>query len=233
MRKRCRVWLRGSLVVLLVALGLQLIPVRSASRFEPPAELNDYFPDSQSGWVGRDLPLASTEQAAAFAEEVLGLSDCVNRVYEKNGRHIQIYVAFWAPRRAPVKSVAAHYPDICWVASGWELIERREERLDVFLSSSPILTQIRRFSSGGVVEHVLYWHLNGGVDAGYRVRTGNVVETLYGQVWANFWRDFKGRSRAEQFFVRINSDLAPDELLDESITRELLVLMRPMFEEGN
>jgi len=189
--------------------------------YAPPrtldAQLSEKLPVDFEGWTVENRPIAATEGMQEHVEGVLNFSDFVYRVYKRGGTEISVYVAYWEPRKMPVRQVQAHTPDICWVRNGWTIKEKKFD-VDFEVAGQPLFpAEVRALDYNGQTQYVAYWHVLGDKIYVNRTRPGE---------WDR-WDPFKTLFRfglhqqKEQFFVRINSNRPIEEIWDTPIMNEI------------
>ncbi|MGE9294955.1 MAG: exosortase-associated EpsI family protein [Puniceicoccales bacterium] len=170
-------------------------------------------------WEVEDQPLAATEGMQEHVEGILNFSEFTYRTYRRGDTEISVYVAYWEPRKMPVRQVQSHTPDICWVRNGWNMLDK-EYSVEYEVDGQPLFpAEIRSLdNSTGHTEYVAYWHVLG--DQIY------VNRTKPGQ-WDR-WDPFKTlmkfglHQQKEQFFVRINSNRPINEIWGLPIMQEIM-----------
>lgn len=188
------------------------------------------------GWQVVSLSLGDSPEQTKVIEETLRCDRAINLQYTLDDFRVSIYAAYWRPGKIPVHMVARHTPDICWVAAGWRPIERTPlPSLSSAGDDSDSPVERRIFSNGGIIEHVVFFHVIDG-EVSSLAQTDEALGPLLG--WASnlfryeflFWhidRDRRGtrghppvsvraerdsrlaslfRQRREQMFVRISSN---------------------------
>jgi EpsI family protein len=106
------------------------------------------IPHVIDGWV-----LSKTEALDARALQVLLPTSYLSRIYEKHGRQLAVFVAYYAVQRAGENM---HSPKNCLPGSGWD-IWRQDSTLIQFQGQP---TRINKYSIERVTEHSLmfYWY---------------------------------------------------------------------------
>jgi len=208
--------------LLVGAFVLQLLPKRLEARFAPQGALKDLIPSAAEGWTARDLPLGETEAMVKVVADALRYDDYVYRVYQRGTVEVGVYIAYWKPGTTDRIEVGSHSPDKCWVQSGWNRIgEEHEARFQIGDRTSE-LGQVRHFRKSHVEQHVVFWHLVGGVRSGYAqgeqsrwgTRAPALVRSLLGSQL--------GLVEQEQYFIRISSNVPVDALQKEAFFSTLL-----------
>ncbi len=159
------------------------------------------------GWSSADVPLAQSEEMKDTVEGILNFDDVLFRSYSKDGTQFTVYVAYWEPRKMPIRLVQAHTPDICWVRNGWEVLES-EYAVTLQVNDVPLKpAEYRLMRNSPEQQHVYYWHVVG----------DDVYTTKSVGTWSK-WDPIKSffsfglRQKQEQYFVRVASNRPFDEL---------------------
>ncbi len=186
--------------LLLAATGLQYY--QESKQVEPPTHLplRQALPLAPSGWEGRDLPLADTEETKNAVESILQFDDYFSRSYRKGAMEVTLYVAYWRPDRMPPRIVGRHTPDRCWILNGWNC-EFRQSAVPLVGTSGPLKpaeTGIFAFKNQARL-HVLFWHLVGGRAYAYGPEAQNIVVLAPIKDLLTFGLN----QRKEQFFIRL------------------------------
>lgn len=208
--------LGGGIAVLLVGVALQWLKVRDIKEGDRtavarPVSLGERLPRTLAGWNGRDEPLGPNEVTRTAVERTLNYDDHVFRIFEKNGRQIGVYVAYWTAGRMPLQKVASHTPDRCWTENGWRCEDMRFAEPVVAGDVRLMPAQWRRFvpPNGAAQQYVVFWHLVGDRLYDYGTRF-NARPDIF-----KWWRDtmsyaFSGSEA--QYFIRVTSDRPFEEL---------------------
>lgn len=236
-------WIFGSLLALLVV-GFAAQFLFQIGR-PPSAEklATDVIPAVLPGFDTKDLLVAETESVSKAVEEGLGFSDYRYREYKKGRVQFAVYLAYWQDRKRHFMDLGTHAPDNCWVSNGWSMDPKhpkREFSVQVVSSSANAGAQVsglspqvsgfgpqvstttwpaedRTFHTQGQTIHVVYWHLIDGKPLDYtRYGTGKTVGYLFDNI-SHYWR-----GTAEQYFLRISSNVTMAELERESAFQEVL-----------
>jgi hypothetical protein len=241
MKPRPTLWIFGSLLALLVAgFAAQFIFQigRAPSADTLPAEV---IPAALAGVDIKDLRVAETESVSKAVEEGLGFSDHRYREYRKGGVQFAVYLAYWQDRKRHFMDLGTHAPDNCWVSNGWKMDPKLPKRVfsvqrlatgiegratgDKQLTTSNKELETSRtwpaedrvFHAGGNTIYVVYWHLLDGKPLDYtRYGTGKTVGYLMDNV-RHYWR-----GTAEQYFLRISSNLPMDQLAQDPAFQAVL-----------
>jgi hypothetical protein len=234
-------WIFGSLLALLV-LGFAAQFIFQIGRAPSAAIMPaDVIPATLAGVESRDLPVAETESVSKAVDEALGFSDYRYREYRKDGLQFAVYLAYWQDRKRHFMDLGTHAPDNCWVSNGWKMDPKLPKRafalqtpvegeslrlsqgsvnqgsdlqLELKTSTGVVATgattwpaEDRVFHAGGNTIYVAYWHLLDGKPLDYtRYGTGKTTGYLIDNL-SHYWR-----GTAEQYFLRISSNLPMDQL---------------------
>mgnify|MGYP002622645320 CR=1 FL=1 len=206
---------------LIVALFLGIALAYQIFLWEPEQRktvaLTEAIPAEMPGWKVQDVPLADSEEMEARVEGILNFSEALFRTYTKPGTELAVYVAYWEPRKMPVRLVQAHTPDICWVRAGWEV---EDSRYSVPLSAMGVPlkpAEYRVMTKDPALQYVYYWHVVG--DEIYINRSIGVWDR---------WDPIKSLFRfglnqqQEQFFVRVSSNRPVDEIWDDPDVQKIM-----------
>lgn len=231
-------WIFRGLLALLVA-GLAAQFIFQIGRAPSPAILPaEVIPSALPGVEIKDLRVAETESVSQAVEEGLGFSDHRYREYRRGGLQFAIYLAYWQDRKRHFMDLGTHAPDNCWVSNGWKMDAKLPKRafsvqarspssngsggtplsaLDSQPSAATWPAEDRVFHAGGNTIYVVYWHLLDGQPLDYtRYGTGKTVGYLMDNL-NHYWR-----GTAEQYFLRISSNLPMDQLEKEPAFQAVL-----------
>lgn len=174
-------------------------------------ELSEAVPQELPGWEIEDHELAESEEMQDRVEDILNFSKALFRSYSKDDTEIAVYIAYWEPRKMPVRMVQAHTPDICWVRNGWEVAD---SEYSVALSADGIPLKPAEFRvmtrDPAPLQYVYYWHTVG--DRIYVNRTigswdrWDPIKSLF---------KFGLKQRREQFFIRLSSNRPFSEIWND------------------
>ena len=196
------------LAILLFVFGIQ-----AYFAFIPPPKptfsgmLAEVLPGELAGWKVRDLEMADTPEASIRVSEFLDFNDSIFRTYTKDDTQVGIYIAYWSPGKVSYRWAGAHTPDTCWVQAGWDCTQREHS---VPFQHGDISFQPAEF---GVYEtktdkqNVYFWHLVGSEAYSYEQQGGHNIFAALVDV-----RHHGLNLRKEQFFIRLSSNKALDEL---------------------
>jgi EpsI family protein len=128
--------------------------VSSAAGNRAPHELArplDGTPMKIDGWTASQGRIPGAREL-----ELLGATSYLSRNYAKDGRHLELFIAYYALQRA---GESRHTPKNCLPAAGWEILdydqakvpfEGRTERINKFT-----------IQNGDIKGLVLYWYQTG------------------------------------------------------------------------
>lgn len=192
-------------IVVVVAVAAVVVTVRFRVRPEVnsiqtgPAVLKELRGYKPNGWQVTEVPLGATEFSQQLVSKILQFDDAVFLHYRKGGHDFAVYVAYWGPGKADMRTVNAHTPDTCWVNSGWQTQEKRSGFTGFGTAADLPTGEYRCYSNQGVVQYVAFWHLLAGRPV---------------KMWRNgfptldfMWSVFRGNREAlsgEQYFIRIS-----------------------------
>ena len=203
---------------LLFAVGFSLFHSPAGPTQGPGVDLAARLPSMVPGWEVTDLPLGATEAQSSSAQKTLGLDGFVQRKYERYDSSVTVYVAYWKPGSTDTRLAASHMPDRCWVENGWKLTGARHAEAPDFCGVRTIPAEFRTFEMGHTSLNVYYWMLVNGESYEFGDRLNS-----YPSPW-RFVKSFlheMARGRPEIYFVRISSDLSPEELHELPLMREI------------
>lgn len=192
------------LLVLVTAVSLTDVPRRFTGR------LNDALPREVAGWVRRDVPIAGTSAGAANVLGILNFSQAEQAMYEKAGRRVLVYVAYWEPGKVSVVDAGSHNPDSCWVNAGCVRTERRHAATGALAGRALRPYEYGQYLvPGGGRQNVVFWHLVNGApnryeeqETGWRAGLVGRLERL--PLLLKDIRDYGLNQKSEQMFVRIS-----------------------------
>lgn len=218
--------LAGS-AVLAIAVALQLVEVRDMKGGERgggrvAGELAAALPVALPRWRVHDEPLGPTEFVQDAVARNLNYDDYVHRIYQREGTAFSVYVGFWKAGRMPVSKIASHTPDRCWSSTGWECTAMRFNVREPVGETLLPPAQWRVFvqpDDRDSPRYVLYWHLVGDELYDYGERFNARPHPL------KWWRDtlkYAIQGSREQYFIRLTSNRAFEEIWDDPGVQELV-----------
>lgn len=212
--------------VLLAGVALQWLKVRDIKEGDRlaearPVKLGERVPRALAGWIVRDEPLGPNEVTRTAVEKVLNYDDYVFRVFEKDGKQIGVYVAYWAGGRMPLQKVASHTPDRCWTENGWRCEDMRFAESVVAGDTRLMPAQWRRFTppNGAAQQYVVYWHLVGDRLYDYGTRFNARPDLV------KWWRDtleYALSGSEAQYFIRVTSNRPFEEFARDPAWQQLV-----------
>jgi len=211
------------LSLLVIAVVLQAIPHPTATVIARDVSLHAYFPGDMSGWHGEDRPLAETEATKGAVEKILRYDEAFLRRYRKAGQEFSVYVAFWKAGKMSSREIAAHTPDVCWPANGWQRTASDTHFQRKLFGATLAEAQYREFDLSGHREHLVYWHIVNGYSVTYN------ADGLPGPF--SMLADLKKyglHQKGEQYFIRISSPTDLDTLWHDDGFQEILELIAPL-----
>lgn len=175
-----------------------------------------------AGWEVREIPLGETEVARDAVARILRFDQAFVLNYRKAGLDFSLYLAYWRPGAANMRTVGAHTPDTCWVLSGWNTIERQSDFTGFQGGMQAVPGEYRCFSQQGEIQHVAFWYLIG----------RQVVP-----IWRNglptprhLWKMLTIQPElldGEQLFVRLSSPRPIEEIWNDPALQQLLAILGP------
>jgi hypothetical protein len=215
----------GFLVAGLAATFLLPKLSRSVAHHE---NLLDSLPSYFEGWEVRDIPIAESEEMKKAVNELLNFEKAIFREYKKGGRVLQVYAAYWSPRKFHPRLIADHTPDVCWVSNGWRMSKPNY----AYQVPSNNLTlqhaQYRLFEANGAFLNVIYWHVVDGRLSGY----AEGVNTRSNKFTDDVISSIKNGS-GEQFFIRLSSPQSWDEWRGDPLYEEIIRVFSPVLKLEN
>lgn len=140
-------------------IGTALIPTRRMADRRGPFRLEDAVPTEFAGW--RLDPRARGMIVNPQTEELLRriYTETLERTYVRGpGERIMLSIAYGADQSDA--SLQMHYPEVCYPAQGFQLDQRREDRLELPFGVLPVRRLETHFSSIRR-EPVTYWTVVG------------------------------------------------------------------------
>ena len=180
----------------------KLIPPPEKTLSAPIASI---MPSEIEGWKYVDRDFAQTEGSSDRKASFLNLDDSLCRIYIKDDVLVEVYIAYWSPGKVSYRWAGAHTPDTCWVANGWEMLERKY--------SIPMNTCSLKNAEFGIykkdnrTENVYFWHLVGGQPFGYEQKE---IPNIFGSIIDI--KKYGLNLRQEQFFIRLSSSKNIEQL---------------------
>jgi hypothetical protein len=204
--------------VLAVALAVGFLRHQPVAQAPATRRLADVLPAELPGWSVSDQPVGRTEFWQKVTEETLRFDDHIFRVYQRPGVQFGVYIAYWGHGRHAPQAVAQHTPDRCWTMNGAVCLEARHE-VRYAVEQAPLApAQWRLFRNPDQSQtYVVFWHRVGDRFFDYGRKTAEMLDPV------TFWTEaarFMAGGNSEQYFFRISSNLAPEELwLDAGFQR--------------
>lgn len=218
---------KGSILTILLAvavLGIGLLLVFFTEDFVRKPKFHGKVADllPKEGdiplWTVSYQPIAETPEMKARVNELLNFDDAIFAIYTKPEIRISIYLAYWKPGRMPIKEIARHTPDVCWIEAGWQRKEfaylndlRLQDGREV------TATEYRSFAASDHVEYVAFWHIAG--EDSHSYRTGGRPS------WRAVITDVLHRGvdqKPEQFFLRISSNQPIERFWGTDVIQDVL-----------
>jgi len=224
MKTKILVCLAGSVIVLAVATAFQLVSRANAGEGARHSDLVGRLPVKPAGWKVTDRPIAQTPEMQKAVDEMLNYSAALFREYERPGKSLSVYVAYWEPRKFHPRLIAIHTPDVCWVGNGSKMLQADYDYAVKIDGVQALPAQYRLFASGGTNIHVLYWHVVSGRLSGYASGPSSASNSFLD----NFIKDMR-EGAGEQFFIRISSPQPWSEWADDSLLKDVLKVFSPVL----
>lgn len=210
--------------LLLAAAGLQLASKRPSSPPRPAGFVANLVPPNLTGWTGREVPIAETEELRRAVTEVLQFDQYLSRSYTKGSAVISIYIAYWEPEKVPPRSVGVHTPDTCWIQNGWTC-SLRTHRVPLSGPRHELKpAEAGTYQISHVTQHVVFWHLVGGQTYAYE-------QSGLHDIWAPL-RDLQAfglNQKQEQFFIRLSASDPWERIWTDPGVRELIGSLEPLL----
>lgn len=211
-------------VLLLGAIGLvtftALQPKPTPTLTQPLAEL---LPKEIAGWTVKDQPIAETQEMKKAVGELLNYDDALSRTYSQGDTSIAVYVAYWKPGKMSPRLVAGHTPDVCWVNNGWRCTNRDFEHQINISAPSIHIAQAGTYETSGKIQNVLFWHLHQNRLVAYNTGGQPPWWSSISDIWNRGLNQ-----RGEQFFIRISSNLAIEEIETSEVFQLALQALGPV-----
>jgi EpsI family protein len=142
------------------------------------------FPLEIGAWSGRRRPLERTYLDA------LKLDDYMLADYAKDGRVVNLYVAYYNSQR---KGEAVHSPRACMPGGGWQLSDFNQRTLaNINVNGRPLRVNRTLIALGDERQLVYYWF----------EQRGRVITNEFVVKWYLFW-DALTRNRTDGALVRV------------------------------
>ena len=165
---RLRFWT----VALLLAGAVVILFARPSRDLMPPREPLAQYPDTISGWWGRDVPIDQETR------DVLGDGDFLERNYIREGEPapIDLFIAYFPSQRA---GSTIHSPKHCLPGAGWMFDSSRSIDLE---DADGRAHRVGEYviSNGQAKEFVIYWYEAHGrsVASEYRAKVYLVADAM-------------------------------------------------------
>jgi EpsI family protein len=112
----------GAMLALLVA-GAILSVATNHVNGVPPRKDFALFPETIGGWHSKALPDFDER-----TQQLLGVTDYVNRVFRKDGKEVFLYVGYYRSQRA---GETIHSPKNCLPGNGYEVLYSQQASLEI------------------------------------------------------------------------------------------------------
>jgi exosortase len=204
--------------VLIAFYGFNLRPAER--RGAPVPDLLAVLPAAPPDWTERtadDLSqFAGTLQTDVLAQRIYAEGQGAQRT------QITIYLAYWRPGQAPVALVAAHTPDACWPAAGWQARATPNAHAGLFAGSRPLApAESRLFTYAGFPQYVWFWQLYDGHPIPYQ--NPYSLRELASIAW-----HYGFRHDGDQMFISVASNRPWDEISGQPLLREFFAHTQPL-----
>ena len=185
---------------------------------KPNNHLELSIPAKVGKTVSKDLPLANTEEVLKATENLLAVTEWLNREYTlPDGRSFVVYISYWAPNKRDVRFASLHTPDRCWVENGWTNVKEKRRFGDELNTGKGITKPAyyrEYFFNAGQEKHfrkVWFWFVVDGeiYDYGKDAFISNPISYL-----KHAFTDAIIGS-PEMYFIRIDSDYPLESLLKD------------------
>lgn len=204
-------------LVLACACVIQFIKYPDPSVIHRDLMLQEYLPNTPSGWRSEDRPLGETEALSGKVKKLLDYDEALFRIYHKQDREFAVYLAYWRPGKMSSREIAFHIPDKCWVAAGWRRVSADYHYQKAFEGSLLAPAQARVFEAGAIRQQVIYWHIFNGQAIIYNP-DGSPSDL---SVLEDIWR--RGlRQKGEQYFIRVSTTGSMEELWSDEGFQEVM-----------
>ncbi|HEV8692456.1 MAG TPA: EpsI family protein [Ideonella sp.] len=212
-----RALLMAGLMAGVSALGTALIPTRRMADRRGPFTLADAVPLSFNGWVldPHARGVLVNPQTEALLSRLY--TETLERNYVRGpGERIMLSIAYGADQSD--LSLQMHYPEVCYPAQGFQVSNRREDRLDLPFGRLPVRRLETQFSTVRP-EPVTYWTVVG----------DQLTLSVFDKRMAEIRHGLRGEI-VDGMLVRVSSigsDTAGAFALQDQFIRDLLASLRP------
>lgn len=218
--KSPRVWITaGAFAVLLAAIGWMMFGEIRPARSPHGTSLAALVPMQDTGpWRVELLPVAESEELVNSTWNVLRYDDVVHARFVAGPDRITLFCAYWKPASMSYRSVAGHSPEICWPGMGWKPSRKELVALSVpGVEGHFASTRSQAYQKGGVTENVLFWHV-----VNDTIYLPGPTSDLPGKTFIPDLLRLGPRQRAEQYVIRLSSNLEPDAMVRSPVVQALL-----------
>ena len=191
--------------------------------------------------VSKDIPLAQTEEVLRATENLLALSDFLNREYTlPDGRTFTVYVAYWEPNKTTIINASSHTPDRCWVSNGWESSkEHRINGKEIEIDGKKLMPaysreySIKANATKTFKRKVWFWFVTDGMAYDYKTEDNRFPNPF---IWLKNTISESLMGYPEMYFIRVDSQYDLDELLKNKDFKAImdklgqLILYKPTSE---
>lgn len=206
---------------LLLAFGVGAQFIFLSSKESPEKLPDDILPQILPRVEVKDLPLAETESVQSAINEGLGFSDYRYREYRQDGITFSIYLAYWQNKKRHFLDIGTHAPDNCWVTNGWTMDPKLPRYVFTLQDGQGLWpVESRVFHAQGNTIYAAYWHLLDGEPIDYtKYKTGKSMSFIMDNL-----KNYMNGS-AEQYFIRISSNIPLDQLEGNAAFQSILSSM--------
>lgn len=190
-----------------------------------PNHLEKYIPKTVAGATSIDKPLGESAEVIKAAEDILLVSDFLNREYTlSNGDKVSIYISYWMKAKETLERATTHTPDRCWVKNGWQCnAKTRNTSLVVDVEGKKLKPAVRgdyTISGDGkkYTRYVWYWFLADGEV--YSFEGKNYVPNPI--TWLKNALTATVKETPEMYFIRVDADKPLEELLINKEFKQIL-----------
>jgi hypothetical protein len=224
MRRFAIILLAAACSLLVTAVLIQLRPTNSREVRPRNIPLSELLPVAAPQWAVSDKPVAQTLEMQRAVDELLNYNEAIFRTYVRADLQLSAYVAYWKPGQFHPRMIMSHTPDNCWTGAGWTMLPTGEHSTLVISTDhgATYPGQLRTFTAGGVVQHVVYWHLVGAKPSIYFEKHRNQFEMFF-----DTFRDDILEGQREQYFIRLSSNRPLESLVSEPLFQKILEGLSP------
>lgn len=158
-------------------------------------------------WSVLDIPVANSQEMVAYINEVLAFDDALYRVYRNGELEVAVWIAYWSPGKVDVKDVQLHFPENCWVYSGWEIQDWSQDYIFELRDHRALVDgNYRNMVKGSMQREIVFWHKVGTDNLLFSIGSRNIKYKIREMI------NFIFRMPHEQYYIRISSNIPFSEL---------------------